>query len=195
MKTKFLLQPLLLLTLFIGFQANAQTPKFHRIEAHVTDAKFQELMQAGLDIDHYHYHDGHLIAEVSDADLKIFKKQRIHVKYMIKDLEKSYKKINEKIDAANKINERTRAVTVPTPVNFGNGGTYGSGTGARHFTYQEMQDEMDQMRALYPNLVSIKTSIGNSIQNRPLYMIKISDNPDVDEAEPEVFFKCPASRT
>ncbi|GAB3640790.1 M14 family zinc carboxypeptidase [Spirosoma arcticum] len=42
------------------------------------------------------------------------------------------------------------------------------------------------MRALYPNLITVKTSIGNSLGGRPIYMVKISDNPDVDENEPEL---------
>jgi Zinc carboxypeptidase/GEVED domain/Secretion system C-terminal sorting domain/Fibronectin type III domain len=50
-----------------------------------------------------------------------------------------------------------------------------------------MQNILDQMRALYPNLITAKTSIGNSVENRSIFMVKISDNPDLDEAEPEMF--------
>jgi len=45
---------------------------------------------------------------------------------------------------------------------------------------QEMLEQLDKMRTLYPNLITIKTSIGNSVEGRPIYMVKISDNPDMD---------------
>jgi hypothetical protein len=43
------------------------------------------------------------------------------------------------------------------------------------------------MRALYPNLITVKSSIGTTEQGRPMFMVKISDNPEVDENEPELF--------
>jgi len=44
------------------------------------------------------------------------------------------------------------------------------------------------MRQKYPNLISSKVSIGNTVENRPTYMVKISDNPDIDEQEPEILY-------
>ncbi|MCU0468708.1 MAG: GEVED domain-containing protein [Arcicella sp.] len=44
------------------------------------------------------------------------------------------------------------------------------------------------MRTLYPNLISAKSSIGTTVEGRSVFMVKISDNPDADEAEPEMFF-------
>ena len=175
------------LILTLGFFTSslvAQDVKYHRIQATIDDTKFQDLMQSGLDIDHYHYHDGILIAEVSDADLQLMKSKKVNVKYIIKDIAKNIHKHNAEID---KHADKTRAVTVPTPVNFGTGGNYGaSGAVAKHFTYQDMQNELDDMRALYPNLVSVKSSIGTTIEGRSLFMVRISDNADIDENEPEV---------
>ena len=44
------------------------------------------------------------------------------------------------------------------------------------------------MKIQYPNLISTKISIGNSIENRPIYTVKISDNPEIDENEPEILY-------
>jgi len=73
------------------------------------------------------------------------------------------------------------------PANFFPGGAMGSMGG--YFTLKEIYDQLDLMRAAYPNLISVKaptstthtTYLGNEV-----YFVRISDNPDIDEAgEPE----------
>ena len=54
-------------------------------------------------------------------------------------------------------------------------------------TYDEVMAVLDSLSTAYPNLVTPKTSIGQSIQRRELWMVKVSDNPDIDEDEPEIF--------
>jgi hypothetical protein len=165
--------------------AQAQT-KYHRIQAYLTREKFMEVKQAGLSVDHYDYHNDTLYADVSAEDVNILKSKHVKVKFIIRDLEKNIHAHNAKIDKAAAKAAKTRAVTVPTPVNFGIGGSYGTSTAvAKHFTFQEMLNELDAMRTLYPNLISIKTSIGTTEQNRGVFMVRLSDNPDVDENEPE----------
>ena len=55
-------------------------------------------------------------------------------------------------------------------------------------TYAEIVAELDSIHAAYPEITTAKFSIGNSHQGRPMWVMKISDNPDVDENEPEVFY-------
>jgi len=58
-----------------------------------------------------------------------------------------------------------------------------------YYTYDEVVAELDSMHLLYPNLTTAKQSLGQSIEGREIWMIKISDNPETDEAdEPEVFY-------
>jgi hypothetical protein len=56
-----------------------------------------------------------------------------------------------------------------------------------YHTYSEMVAQLIQLHAQYPTLTHIDT-IGYSLEDRPILAIKVSDNPDVDEDEPEVFF-------
>lgn len=183
-----LFKTLLLVICFSSFSgiSVAQTLKYHRIQAKVTAEQFQDLMKSGMEIDHYEYRKGLLLAEVSDNDIKLMNKKNIAVTYIIRDIEKNLAAYNAKIDAA--AASAPAALTVPTPVNFGTGGTYGTAGGVtRHFTFQEMQNELDDMRALYPDLITVKSSVGTTEQGRTLFMVKISDNADVDENEPELF--------
>ena len=134
---------------------------------------WSNLFNHGLEVDHFGYEDKkHFTAELSDADVQVFKKNGIAVTYLIKDLEKNYQKVNEQINKEAALNKaKVRASAVATPTNF-NLGSY-----AGYYSFSELPALLDQMRALYPNLISAKTTIGTSVQGRPLYMVRISDNP------------------
>ncbi len=64
---------------------------------------------------------------------------------------------------------------------------WGKPMGGYH-TYSEVAAALDSMHTLYPSLTTTKTNIGNSLEGRAIWAFKISDNPDVDEDEPEVFY-------
>jgi carboxypeptidase T len=57
--------------------------------------------------------------------------------------------------------------------------------GAYH-TYDENAAFVDSLRLLYPEVVSEKWSIGQSVEGREIWCFRVSDNPDMDEGEPEV---------
>jgi hypothetical protein len=57
-----------------------------------------------------------------------------------------------------------------------------------YHTYSEVMAVLDSMHALYPSLTTEKMDIGHSLEDSVIWAFKISDNPDVDEEEPEVFF-------
>jgi len=59
--------------------------------------------------------------------------------------------------------------------------------GAYH-TYTEAIHAMDSLAALRPEIMTPKFSIGTTLEGRPIWMYKISDNPGIDEDEPEIFF-------
>ncbi len=63
---------------------------------------------------------------------------------------------------------------------------YGSGSMGGFYTYSEISSVLDQIQAAYPSIVTARTSLGQSHQGRDVWMVKVSDNPGVDEAEAEV---------
>lgn len=54
-------------------------------------------------------------------------------------------------------------------------------------SYQEIRDGFYALAAAYPN-ISQYNFLGNSVQNRDLFGLKITDNPQIEEDEPEVVF-------
>lgn len=65
------------------------------------------------------------------------------------------------------------------------------GSYAGFFTYAEMQQIVDSMQLLYPGLISVKQPIGTyqTIEGRPIYWIRMSNNPGVDQpGKPQALF-------
>jgi carboxypeptidase T len=58
---------------------------------------------------------------------------------------------------------------------------------SRYHDYAEMSAEIAQAAADHPDIVR-RFSLGKSYYGRSLWAVKISDNPNVDEKEPEVLF-------
>jgi len=56
-----------------------------------------------------------------------------------------------------------------------------------YLTFPEITNLLDLWRAKYPNLITVRRSIGKSIQSRDQWIVKISKNADQDENEPEIF--------
>ncbi len=56
------------------------------------------------------------------------------------------------------------------------------------YTYSEMVDFLDSLHAEFPSITTAKDSIGTTWEGRAIWAMKISDNPNVDEGEPEVLF-------
>jgi hypothetical protein len=63
-----------------------------------------------------------------------------------------------------------------------------SGSMGGYRTLAEIGSVLDSIANAHPSIVTPKTSIGNSIEGRPIWLVKISDNPMVDEAEPKVYY-------
>ncbi len=55
-------------------------------------------------------------------------------------------------------------------------------------TLTESWAAIDSLVNLYPGVVSAKLTIGTTVQTRPIYALRISDNPNTDEGEPAILF-------
>ncbi len=56
---------------------------------------------------------------------------------------------------------------------------------ASYHTYDTLTSDLKAFETAYPNLAMVK-ALGQSVDNRTIWALKISDNVTVDEAEPEV---------
>ena len=168
-------------------QSNEPVMKYHKVKIEGGKTMGLTLLELGITIDHSDVVDGNIVAEISDGEVKVLAKNKIKYTVLIEDMAKFYE---ERIlsDYKNKstalpplCNEPN--VTKPTWFHLGSMGGY--------FTFAQMETILDSMALLYPNLITVKAPASpplKSVQNRELWYVKISDNPNVDENEPELLY-------
>lgn len=181
-------------TLFIN--SNAQE-KFSTVKLYAPHNSEQRSTLLGLlDIDHFYTEDDAIISEISSSKLALLKTGGYKFKILVDDVAKNLEEQNRRFYAdrargiispdARVALEQTGGVVnniISTPSVFVVQPTFGG-----YYSYDQMNAAMDALVASYPGLIT-KFSIGNSIENRPIWAVKISDNVSVDETnEPEVLY-------
>ncbi|MCA8969008.1 MAG: zinc carboxypeptidase [Planctomycetes bacterium] len=64
----------------------------------------------------------------------------------------------------------------------------GQGAMGGHYTLAQIEAHLDKFAKDHPTLCTAKVSLGKSVEGRDIWMVKISDNVQVDENEPEVLY-------
>ena len=147
----------------------------HMVDVEVNAREMGRLRRLDLDLARVDLVAGRAEVVVTSAELQLLEDSGLPYRIRIENIAAYY---------AQRLKQDTNAPGGPygtwlSPP-FGQGGMGG------YYTLAEVDSVLDQMRAAYPNLITAKQSIGTSIQGRPLNMVKISDNPGSDEAEPEM---------
>ncbi len=193
-----------LFLLLSSFADYAQQAKHSRAKIFLNDNEktLKNLAQLGLAVDHgENKKNVYFISDFSEHEINIAKEHGYTVEIIIDDVAKYYADQNKEQSVKKKgsiessggeknLNSRNSNCNsssinnIVTPSNFQLGSMGG------YFTYSEMQTELDNMVALYPNLISAKQPIGSftSIEGRAIYWVKISDNPNVNEPEPQILY-------
>lgn len=133
---------------------------------------------------------------VVNEDLQKFYEQRFERDYplILQDLNLEKQKsaqlrgISQKNQVINNISQYygKEEVNIPTPQNFYIPSSFGG-----CLTLEQMLDELDKMKQLYPDIISTKQPISSTLtthEGRSVFYVKISDNPDSDETEPQVLY-------
>lgn len=122
------------------------------------------------DVDgHFRTRDGSIIVHASDDEQTRLRRAGLSLKVLQEDLAGHYA-------------ERAAAELAQAGPGIGPG--VGSMGGFR--TLSEVIQKMDQLAASHPSIVSTKYSIGTTVEGRPIWAMRISDNPNVDEPDEPV---------
>lgn len=190
--------------------------KFKRVQVlRSTPNLIEKLNDLGVDLNCGATHtENYIELELSEYEIDELEVMEVQYVTLIDDLKKHYEEkfiadypqmINELSIEKQKtlqlrgISQKNQVVTnigqyygrneidFPTPLNFNIPNSFGG-----CLTLSGVEAELDKMRQLYPHLVSIKQNISSTNQTthegRPIYFVKISDNPDVEETEPQVLY-------
>lgn len=180
------MRPLVNFTLIlITGAAMAQQPaRYSRARIAFSEAHGRhELSALGLAIDHaLHAPDG-VTAELSHEEIALARDHGFTVDVLIEDLSAFYRERSaETAGLRGGGGACNPATAYPPPQNFALGSMGG------FFTWEEMQAELDAMRAVYPQLITATQEIGLTVEGRPIHLVRISNNADVDQDKPEVLY-------
>lgn len=164
-----------------------QQELYHRVKINTGKTGLSQLAKAGIAVDHGSYKKNTwFITDLSVSELEKVKETGLTYTILIEDVSKYYRERNQKKSAEKPTGGIgcVECSTFPTPLNFELGAVNG------FFSYQQMLNILDSMRARYPSLITIKQPLtaATTLQGRPMYYVKISDNADQAEAEPEVLY-------
>ncbi len=183
---------LLFLTTLLSLTLSSQTPgRYADVKISLIGKTMAELVQTGIETEHGTYFPGRSITTVlSESEISKVQQAGFKTEILIPDLYQDYLERCAKPQAvsARGIDCNTAQPPFPdyvTPANY----SYGSMGG--YLTYNQMMAELDKMRSLYPNLISVRKVTSDTIltwDNNVIYQVKISDNPDVDEPERKVLY-------
>lgn len=172
----------LLITLFNAFAQGT----YHKAKIYYTSNKdLMLLANQGVAIDHVTHKRGVFIeSDFSQNEINIAKGLGLKVEIIIENVSDFYSQQNQNKSLEKNASCSTNQTDYPVPAN------YNSGSMGGFLTYSEMLQELDDMVNLYPNLITVKQGISNfsTEEGRPIYWVRISDNPNTDENEPEMLY-------
>lgn len=173
-----------LLIFFTGVMFTLNAQSYSRAKVWTDNDGLRRLESLGVAADHGQFREGvWLISDFSTREVDIMRSNGYHVDILIEDVQRFYMDQNKGAeDLKNALCFEGSNIPVPDHFNLG--------SMAGFYTYQEMLNELDEMAALYPDLISVRTPISDFLtyEGRPIYHVVISDNPSVDEGEPNVLY-------
>jgi hypothetical protein len=147
------------------------------------------LAKVGVNLENIESKPGQfIIGEFSEQEQSIIKEAGFSFDVLVPDMTEFYVSRNKGLNIAelnSNIKGQRRAIkNSTTPVNFKLGSMGG------YHTYSELLNELDEMRTLFPGLISAKLPIdgGLTIENRPVYWVRISNSPDINQDKRRVLY-------
>lgn len=166
----------------------AQQAVYSRLKIDMQGRELKELAVLGVDTESLEYRAGlYVVGEYSEYEQELIAAAGFSYEVLIEDMSAYYVGRNAGLDKAAieaSWHQPGRSQKYQTPANFSLGSMGG------YYTYEELLDDLDAMHAQFPDLISEKEQIGTlvSLQWRPVYWLRISNNPAVEQDKPKVLY-------
>jgi hypothetical protein len=176
------------------FSTTAQE-KYSKVKVYANSYQLANMAELGIAVDHGDIKKNTwIVTDLSASQIQTLQANGFSYEIQIDDVSKFYadrawnnyntykQSEDDREGCGNASGSLTFDPQVPVNFNLGSMGGY--------LTYAEFLAELDSMSAAYPNLISVKAPISTftTWENRPIYWLKISDNPNTDETEKEVLY-------
>jgi len=177
---------LLMLGFIVVNHAQAQQERYVKVKIDLTTKQFGELMQMGFSEEGEYKKGSWFTTEIPASSLEKLSVHGFTYQVLENDMSKFYQNRNKTAKTAAK-----DAPYCPSLIpNYTKPSHFKHGSMGGYLTYAELQSELDSMHFYYPNLISTKATIDtfHTIEGQPLFFVKISDNVNLDENEPEALY-------
>jgi carboxypeptidase T len=156
---------------------------FSRVRVFANNEQIKQLEKAGVCLDHgKHKFNTWVETDLSIDEIEIIKANGIKAEIMIEDVIAHYQSqsASREMRAVGTCDANNITYNTPTHFKLGSMGGYP--------TYTQVISDLDSMFLLYPSLVKQKAPIGSFLTHDgfPVHWMKISNNPLIDESEPEI---------
>ena len=178
---------IVLIILFTNLTMHSQSQLIYsRVEIPLDKISLAVLAGLGIETDHGTKITGNKFAtDLSEDEIQVLKTNHVPFKIAIMDVSEYYKTRKSSGGPLN------RDATVCFPDKAFNPPTnFQLGSMAGYYTYQEYLNNLEQMKLKFPNLISAYQPIPGFVthNNNPIYWLRISDNAENDEFEPEILY-------
>jgi carboxypeptidase T len=184
--TTWLFVCVFMMTILSTAQNNKE--QFAMIEIDTKTYPVKQLAQYGLELDHAPRYNNKIQVVASEYDQLVLTQAAISFKIIQQDMATYY----QNRLANNLVDKKTRSLACVNKVSpqYGDPAMFSLGSMGGYYTYEEAFKVMDSLAVLYPNILKARDSMSNytTAEGRKLYWYKISDQPNIDEAEPEIQF-------
>jgi carboxypeptidase T len=188
----FLILSLLLLSCNLLFSQNPGV-KYSEVKITADPAGLVKIAKLGIAADEGYFKKGqYLHAFLTPDELQKVRDAGFSIEMIREDYSSFINERNKGLGGLIKEINRTKntryksteLISYPVPQNFELGSMGG------YYTLQEVMNELDSMRALYPTLVSQRMQAGsqNTVEGRKLWYVRISKDPDHTQSVPKVFY-------
>jgi carboxypeptidase T len=168
---------------------------YSRVRVFLAGHEWKDIVALGLECDHGHLqpHE-YWVSDLSARDLQLLFDNGFQYEVLINDVRQYYIEQNQSQNPPVGLQGSIRTPEddcdgrighYTTPQNFRLGSMGG------YLTYTQLLEELDSMCSKYPDLISCRAVIDpNTLTNggRPIYWVRISDNPNVNENEPKALY-------
>jgi len=168
--------------LLVAFSLQLHAETHRQVKIYFSDkSEVMDLARQGLIFGHAHHEKSaegfSLIAVLNEAEYSVLQTSGTVYDVLIADVEAEY-------ESRPVLSEQERSSIEQNSMVSG----FDFGSMGGFYTLDEVVAELDIMRSLYPNLITAKQSLGTTHEGRDIWSVKISDNPDIDETEPEALY-------
>ena len=191
---------LLIFCAFFPFLCFSQkNEKFHKVKINYTSpADLVKLAKQGVCIDHGLHKKNHFfISDFSESEIEKMLSLNFDYEILINDVTHFYKQRNKLSNKSAKnifCEENENILETPENYDYKPSDDFGG-----FYTYNEMLNELDDMHSLYPEIISARSDIKDetfsssphiheTYEGRYLQWVKISDNPNISEGEPQILY-------